>query len=80
MSVQDIYLNQLRKERVKVVVQTINNENIEGFIKGFDNFCILLQTEKSMLLIYKHALQCILPPKDFILKPAFTEKEPAKRS
>lgn len=80
MSVQDIYLNQLRKERIKIVVQTLSNENIEGIIKGFDNFCILLQTDKVLLLIYKHALRCIQPPKDFVLKPVVAEKDTVKRS
>jgi len=79
MSVQDIFLNQLRKERCVVTVQTLNNESITGVVKGFDNFCILLQNDKNFLLIYKHALRCIIPPKDFILKPA-PERESAKRS
>lgn len=40
MNIQDLLLNQLRREKVKVVIQTLNGDKYEGTIKGFDNFCI----------------------------------------
>jgi tRNA dimethylallyltransferase len=69
MNVQDIFLNQLRKDRVKVLIEVSGGENYTGIVKGFDNFCIFMQTDEGHCLLYKHALTKIVPPKDFVLKP-----------
>jgi len=62
-SLQDNYLNQLRKEKMPVVVYLTNGVRLKGVIKGFDNFVILLK-EVSQQLIYKHAVSTIVPEKD----------------
>jgi host factor-I protein len=59
-NVQDQFLNQARKERVPIVVTLIDKDRIEGFVKSFDPFCILIQTDKP-ILIYKHAVASIEP-------------------
>jgi len=53
-NVQDQFLNQARKERVPIVVTLVDQDKVEGFVKSFDPFCILIQTDKP-ILIYKHA-------------------------
>jgi host factor-I protein len=62
-SLQDNYLNQLRKEKMPVVVYLTNGVRLKGVIKGFDSFVILLK-EASQQLIYKHAVSTIVPEKD----------------
>lgn len=57
-NIQDQYLNQSRKERVKVVVQLMSGIKMEGFIKSFDNFSVLMETHGD-ILIYKHAISTI---------------------
>ena len=57
-NIQDQYLNQSRKERVKVVVQLMSGEKMEGHIKSFDNFSVLMEVHGD-ILIYKHAICCI---------------------
>lgn len=57
-NIQDQYLNQSRKERVKVVVYLMSGEKMEGNIKSFDNFSVLLEM-KGDILIYKHAISHI---------------------
>ncbi|HEY6839002.1 MAG TPA: RNA chaperone Hfq [Geobacteraceae bacterium] len=57
-NIQDQYLNQSRKERVKVVVQLMSGIRLEGYIKSFDNFSVLMEVEGD-LLIYKHAISTI---------------------
>lgn len=57
-NIQDQYLNQSRKERVKVIVQLMSGEKMEGYIKSFDNFSVLLEVHGD-LLIYKHAISNI---------------------
>jgi len=64
LNLQDNYLNQLRKEKIPVVIYLTNGVRLKGLIKGFDNFVILLK-ENTESLIYKHAISTILPEKEF---------------
>lgn len=57
-NIQDQYLNQARKERVRVEVTMMSCGKLEGFIKSFDNFSVLLES-KGDILIYKHAISTI---------------------
>ncbi|MEI6306609.1 MAG: RNA chaperone Hfq [Deltaproteobacteria bacterium] len=57
-NIQDQYLNQSRKERVRVVVNMMSGDKIQGFIKSFDNFSVLLESSGD-ILIYKHAISTI---------------------
>ena len=60
-NVQDQFLNQARKERVPIIITLLTDSmKMEGFVKSFDPFCILFQTEKP-ILIYKHAIAKIEP-------------------
>jgi host factor-I protein len=63
INLQDTYLNQIRKEKVPVVIYLTNGVRLKGVIKGFDNFVILLK-ENTNSLIYKHAISTIIPEKD----------------
>ena len=57
-NIQDQYLNQARKERVHVVVVMMSGERLEGYIKSFDNFCLLIEGDGD-ILVYKHAISSI---------------------
>lgn len=57
-NIQDQYLNQARKERVKLKVVMMNGETIEGLIKSFDNFSLLIDIAGDTL-IYKHSIATI---------------------
>ena len=57
-NIQDQYLNQARKERVRVIVNMMSGEKLEGFIKSFDSFCVLVESSGDLLL-YKHAISSI---------------------
>jgi host factor-I protein len=62
-SLQDNYLNQLRKEKTAVVVYLTNGVRLKGVIKAFDNFVILLKDAQQQL-VYKHAVSTIVPERD----------------
>lgn len=62
-SLQDNYLNQLRKDKMPVVIYLTNGVRLKGVVKAFDNFVILLK-ETSQQLIYKHAVSTIVPERD----------------
>ncbi len=57
-NIQDQYLNQSRKERVKIIVRLMTGEAMEGYIKSFDNFSVLMEVQGD-ILIYKHAIATI---------------------
>lgn len=62
-NLQDNYLNQLRKEKIPIIVYLTNGVRLKGVLKGFDNFVILLK-EATQQLIYKHAVSTIIPERD----------------
>ena len=64
---QDVFLNQVRKERVPVTIHLTNGYQIKGIVKGFDNFTVILDSEGKQLMIYKHAISTISPSKNRIL-------------
>jgi host factor-I protein len=66
-NLQDAFLNQLRKEKVTVVVYLTNGVRLKGIVKGFDNFVVLLK-EANEQLIYKHAISTIVPEKGVSIK------------
>jgi host factor-I protein len=57
-NIQDQYLNQSRKERIKIVIKLMSGETMEGYIKSFDNFSVLMEVNGD-ILIYKHAISSI---------------------
>ncbi|MBI5180634.1 MAG: RNA chaperone Hfq [Nitrospirae bacterium] len=61
-SLQDLFLNQVRKEKIPVTVYLVNGVKLMGTIKGFDNFAILIKQDMQQL-IYKHAISTIVPQK-----------------
>lgn len=62
-SLQDNYLNQLRKDKIPVVVYLTNGVRLKGVVKAFDNFVILLK-DTTQQLVYKHAVSTIVPERD----------------
>ncbi len=60
INLQDAFLNHVRKEKIPVVVNIAGGGKIEGLVKGFDNFVILLKHD-GQHLIYKHAINSIVP-------------------
>jgi host factor-I protein len=63
VNLQDQYLNQLRKEKIPVVIYLTNGVRLKGLIKAFDNFVVLLK-ENNQSLVYKHAISTIVPEKE----------------
>ncbi|MEJ2491545.1 MAG: RNA chaperone Hfq [Desulfuromonadales bacterium] len=57
-NIQDQYLNQARKERVLVDIAMMSGEKMQGYIKSFDSFCVLVDSSGDLLL-YKHAISSI---------------------
>lgn len=59
-SLQEPFLNALRRERVPVSVYLVNGIKLQGQIESFDQFVILLRNSVSQM-VYKHAISTIVP-------------------
>ena len=58
---QDLFLNQARKEKMPVTVFLMNGFQIKGYVRGFDNFIVILDSDGRQQMIYKHALSTVVP-------------------
>lgn len=63
INLQDVFLNQVRKERIPTTIYLTNGFQLKGFVKGFDNFTVILETEGKQQLVYKHAISTVSPMK-----------------
>ena len=59
-SLQDPYLNALRKDRIPVSIFLVNGIKLQGQIESFDQFVILLKNTVSQM-VYKHAISTVVP-------------------
>ena len=60
-NLQDIFLNNARKNKVAVSIYLTNGFLIKGYVKGFDNFTVILDSEGKQMMVYKHAVTTITP-------------------
>jgi len=74
VNLQDIFLNQMRKEKIPVTMYLVNGARLTGTIKGFDNFVILMKQENQQL-VYKHAISTIIPDKPLDLMESLELKK-----
>jgi len=61
INIQDQFLNNVRREKVEVTVRLLSGEELEGTLKAFDNFCVVLRSGGNYHLLYKHAIALIRP-------------------
>lgn len=62
LNLQDVFLNQVRKENISVTIYLIGGVQLRGMVRGFDAFTILLDSVgKPTQLVYKHAVTSIVP-------------------
>lgn len=70
INLQDLLLNQVRKEKVVVTVFLTNGFQLKGTVRGFDNFIVLLESEGKQQMIYKHAISTLIPTRSVSLNTA----------
>ena len=61
LNLQDIFLNQARKEKVLVTMILVNGYQFKGVVKGFDSYVVILDCEGKQNVVYKHAISTIVP-------------------
>ncbi len=60
-SLQDVFLNMLRKNKTPVTMFLVKGVKLQGIITWFDNFSILLRRDGESQLVYKHAVSTLMP-------------------
>ena len=65
-SLQDPFLNMLRKERVPVSIYLTSGIKLQGQIESFDQFVVLLRNSVSQM-VYKHAISTVVPSRNIRL-------------
>lgn len=60
-NVQDVFLNNIRKQKTPVTIFLINGVKLQGIVTWFDNFSVLLRRDAHSQLVYKHAISTIMP-------------------
>ncbi|MGC5323987.1 RNA chaperone Hfq [Brevibacillus sp. SYSU BS000544] len=69
INIQDTFLNHLRKENIAVTIYLVNGFQLRGYIKAFDNFTIVIDSEGKQQLVYKHAISTFTPQRPVSLMP-----------
>ena len=76
LNLQDVFLNQARREKITVTIYLTNGFQFKGVVRGFDSFTVILDCEGRQNLVYKHAMSTIIPSKTIsILESVEGDKE-----
>ncbi|MDW8479411.1 MAG: RNA chaperone Hfq [Xanthomonadales bacterium] len=76
-SLQDPFLNTLRRERVPVSVYLVNGIKLQGTIESFDQFVIVLRNNVNQM-VYKHAISTVVPARNVRMGPGGPQVAPAE--
>jgi host factor-I protein len=62
-SLQDPFLNTLRREKIPVSIYLVNGIKLQGLVESFDQFVVLLKNTVSQM-VYKHAISTVVPARN----------------
>ena len=62
-NIQDVFLNHVRREKITVTIRMMDGSELEGRIKNFDRFAVVLDHAGADHMIFKHAMAAITTPK-----------------
>ena len=63
INLQDVFLNQCRREKIAVTIILTNGFQFRGMVKGFDSYVAIFDCDGKQQLVYKHAISTIIPTK-----------------
>ncbi len=73
-SLQDPFLNALRRDSIPVAIYLVNGIKLQGQVESFDQFVILLKNTVSQM-VYKHAISTVVPSRAVNTNPAPTSNQ-----
>jgi host factor-I protein len=62
-NIQDVFLNYVRREKLTITVRMMDGTELEGRIKNFDRFAVVIDHAGADHMIFKHAIAAIRTPK-----------------
>ena len=69
LNIQDVFLNNLRRDRVLVTIFLVGGIKLTGKIKSFDKYAVLLENNTQEQLIFKHAISTVTLAKSATAPP-----------
>ena len=60
---QDVFLNQVRKDKLPATFILTNGFQFKGVVKGFDSYVVIVDSDGKQELVFKHAISTIIPAK-----------------
>jgi host factor-I protein len=72
-TLQEPFLNALRKEKVPVSIYLVNGIKLQGQVDSFDQFVVLLKNSVNQM-VYKHAISTIVPSR--MVKMPMADEQP----
>lgn len=76
-TLQEPFLNALRKERIPVSIYLVNGIKLQGQIESFDQFVVLLRNSVNQM-VYKHAISTVVPARNVSVSSDDGEVPPAE--
>lgn len=64
VNLQDVFLNEARKDKIAVTIYLTNGFQFKGMVQGFDSYTVILDCDGKQNLVYKHAISTIIPAKN----------------
>ena len=61
MNLQDVFLNQARKDKIPATFILTNGFQFKGIVKGFDSYVVIVDCDGKQELVFKHAISTIIP-------------------
>ena len=58
-NIQDVFLNYVRREKLTVTIRMMDGQEVEGRIKNFDRFAVIVEVNGADQLVFKHAIATI---------------------
>jgi host factor-I protein len=62
-NIQDVFLNYVRREKLTVTIRMMDGSELDGRIKNFDRFAVVIEQSGTDHLLFKHAIAAIKTPK-----------------
>ena len=73
LNLQDVFLNQARKDKIPVTIYITNGFQFKGMVKGFDSYTVIVESDGKQELIFKHAISTIIPARTISILDSETE-------
>lgn len=69
-NIQDSFLNNARKEKMIITIYLLGGVRLNGRIKSFDKYSLILESNNQEHLVFKHAISTVVTGRQSHAAPA----------